>query len=93
MIAPIESICYYNVGVVGGDLATLGLTDILNMDVVNLDHPRLFSKLFKAVLKYRLEEADFSRVSVKDSNGILLNFNCKRFLKTKLLIEVYLIFK
>ena len=55
-----------------GDLEALGLTEVVNMDVVNQDHPKLFSVLFKAMLKYRLNEIDFSRVS--NNMGLLPKF-------------------
>lgn len=41
----------------------MGLTDVINMDAIQQDHPKLFTKLFKAILNYRLNELDFSRVS------------------------------
>lgn len=45
----------------------MGLTDVINMDAIQQDHPKLFTKLFKAILNYRLNELDFSRVSSRNA--------------------------
>ena len=47
----------------GGDIKAMGIADVVNMDVAELDHPKMFTKLFKSILNYRLKEIDFSRVS------------------------------
>ena len=52
-------------GAGGGDLVALGVADVVNMDVAELDHPKMFTKLFKSILSYRLKEIDFSRVRKK----------------------------
>ena len=39
-----------------------GIVELVNMDVVRLDHMRFFYKLFQLVLDYRMRENVFSRV-------------------------------
>jgi hypothetical protein len=63
----------------GGELDRLGLAEVVNMDVTELDHPKLFNLLFKAVLKYRLNELDFSRGFFSPSQMYLIDEYCARY--------------
>ena len=45
-------------------LAESELSEVVNVDVTQLDHQQLFTKLFKEMLSYRLDQQVFSRVSV-----------------------------
>lgn len=45
-----------------GPIKGTELADVVDMDITQLDHQQLFTKLFKDILSYRLDQQVFSRV-------------------------------